>query len=190
MYSFKYKPCLLQKLESATMWKDFSLGKKILVGIGSVSILLTVVSVWSLNGIGQMVDDGMEVVEGNRLKGEILQREVDHLNWVNRVSSFITNQEIKDIGVQLDHTKCGFGKWYYGEGRRKAESVVPQLKPVLASVGEPHEQLHKSAIKIQMVYKDADPTLPGFLAQKEADHLSWSEKVQSTILAAQKATTP
>ncbi|MBF0384059.1 MAG: CZB domain-containing protein [Magnetococcales bacterium] len=168
------------------MWGNLSIGKKILAGIGTVLILLIVVSIWSLKGIAQMEEDGLEVVEGNRLKGEILQREVDHLNWVNRVSAFITNQEVKEIGVQLDHTKCGFGKWYYGEGRQKAEELVPQLRPILDAVGEPHKLLHESAKKIKSVYKDADPSLPGFLAQKEADHLSWSEKVQAAILAAKQ----
>ncbi len=168
------------------MWGNLSLGKKILVGIGTVLVLLITVGAWSMHGIDRMVDDGIEVVEGNRLKGELLQREVDHLNWVNRVSSFITDRNVKEIGVQLDHTKCGFGKWFYGDGRRNAEKLVPQLKPILAAIGEPHKLLHESAHKIQKVYKDADPTLPGFLAQKEADHLAWSERVQAAILSSEK----
>ena len=61
-------------------WGDLSLGKKILTGIGSVLILLMGVGGWSLQGINQMVADGLEVVAGNKLRGEILQREVDHLN--------------------------------------------------------------------------------------------------------------
>ena len=73
------------------MWGDLSLGKKILSGIGTVLVLLVIVGGWSLQGIGQMVDDGLEVVAGNKLRGEILQREVDHLNWVNRVSAFIND---------------------------------------------------------------------------------------------------
>ncbi|MBF0383440.1 MAG: CZB domain-containing protein [Magnetococcales bacterium] len=168
------------------MWGNLSLGKKILVGIGTVLLLLVVVGGWSLKGIGQMVDDGIEVVEGNRLKGEILQREVDHLNWVNRVSTFINDETITDIGVQLDHTKCGFGKWYYGDGRRHAQELVPALTPVLASVGEPHKLLHESAQQIEKVFTIADPNLPEFLAKKEGDHLSWSGKVQNAILLKQR----
>ncbi|MBF0369782.1 MAG: CZB domain-containing protein [Magnetococcales bacterium] len=166
-------------------WRDLNLGKKILTGIGSVLLLLGVVGFWAFTGISEIVDNGLEVVSGNQLRSEILQREVDHLNWANQVSAFISDDTINELGVQLDHTKCGFGKWYYGEGRRQAEKLVPALKPILDAIGKPHEELHASAHKIQKSYQPADASLPAFLAQKEADHLAWSEKVQSAILAHQ-----
>ncbi|MBF0185035.1 MAG: CZB domain-containing protein [Magnetococcales bacterium] len=167
-------------------WRDLSVSKKILIGLGSVMILLIGVSVWSLRGIGVMVNNGLEVVEGNRLRSEILQREVDHLNWVNRVSTFINDEKVSEIGVQLDHTQCAFGKWFYGEGRRHAETLVPPLKDILTAVEDPHKLLHASARNIQKVFKRADANLPEFLAQKETDHLAWSEKMLSTILAGEK----
>ncbi|MBF0260698.1 MAG: CZB domain-containing protein [Magnetococcales bacterium] len=168
------------------MWKNFSLGKKILTGIGLVLVLLMVVAGWSLKGISGMVHDGMEVVAGNKLRGELLQREVDHLNWANKVSAFINDEKATEMGVQLDHTQCAFGKWYYGEGRQQAEQLVPDLKPVLASVEEPHKNLHDSARKISQVFQRADPRLPEFLTQREVDHLVWSGKVQDAILQGQK----
>ena len=164
-------------------WRDLSISKKILVGLGSIMILLILVGGWSLQGINRMVGNGLEVVDGNKLRGEILQREVDHLNWVNRVSAFISDEKVTEIGVQLDHTQCGLGKWFYGEGRRQAEALVPALRTALSDLEEPHRKLHESAQKIKSVYKLADPNLPEFLAQKEAEHLAWSEKVQSAILS-------
>ncbi|MBF0212321.1 MAG: CZB domain-containing protein [Magnetococcales bacterium] len=166
-----------------------SLGKKILTGIGLVLVLLTLVAGWSLNGITNMVSDGMEVVEGNKLRGELLQREVDHLNWANKVSAFISNEKSSEIGVQLDHTQCAFGKWYYGEGRKHAEALIPDLKPMLVALEEPHKNLHASAHKISQVFQRADPRLPEFLTQREVDHLVWSGKVQDAILQAQKELT-
>ncbi|MBF0613583.1 MAG: HAMP domain-containing protein [Magnetococcales bacterium] len=168
------------------MWNNLSLGKKILVGIGSVLILLMIVAVWSLQGITNMVADGTEVVAGNKLRGELLQREVDHLNWANKVSAFISDDKATEMGVQLDHTQCAFGKWYYGEGRSQAEKLIPELQPMLASMEEPHKHLHASASKIKQVFQRADPKLPEFLTQREVDHLVWSGKVQDAILQAQK----
>ncbi|MEO5344994.1 MAG: methyl-accepting chemotaxis protein [Magnetococcus sp. YQC-9] len=168
------------------MWKNMSLGKKILSGIGLVLILLMGVAGWSLQGISSMVRDGVEVVSGNKLRGELLQREVDHLNWANKVSAFISDEKATEMGVQLDHTQCAFGKWYYGEGRQQAEQLVAELKPVLASVEEPHKHLHASASKINKVFQRADPRLPEFLTQREVDHLVWSGKVQDAILQGQK----
>ncbi|MBF0099064.1 MAG: CZB domain-containing protein [Magnetococcales bacterium] len=167
-------------------WRDLSVSKKIMIGFGSILILLIGVSAWSLRGIGVMVNNGLEVVEGNRLRSEVLQREIDHLNWVNRLSTFINDEKVADIGVQLDHTQCAFGKWYYGEGRRHAETLVPALKDTLAAIEDPHKLLHASARNIQKVFRRADANLPEFLAQKETDHLAWSEKMLSTILAGEK----
>lgn len=70
--------------------------------------------------------------------------------------------------------------------RWQAEVLVPALKTTLAALEAPHRRLHESAQKIQKVFKQADADLPGFLAQKEAEHLAWSEKVQSAILAEEK----
>jgi methyl-accepting chemotaxis protein len=167
-------------------WKDWRLRNKILVGVGSVLVLLALLGYLSFSGISGIVKDGKEVVAGNRLKGEILQREVDHLNWANQVSTFINDDDTTELKVQLDHTKCGFGKWFYGEGRQQAEAFVPSLVPVLSSIEQPHMDLHTSAKKIKAVYREADDNLPGFLVEKEAEHLTWAEKVQGTILEQQR----
>ncbi len=124
--------------------------------------------------------------EGNKLIGIRLQREVDHLNWAGEVNKLLTDDQITELAVQTDPRKCGFGKWYYGEGRIKAENFLPSLKTPLSRIEEPHRDLHRSAIKISEVYKEADSELPTTLANREADHLSWAGKVQSAILRKSK----
>lgn len=167
-------------------WKNIKIGKKIMIGIGSVLVMLAIVSFQSYQGINDIVSDGLEVAAGNRLRGELLHREVEHQNWVAAVSSLLNDEQITELKVQTDHHKCGFGKWYYGEGRKKAEEMVPLLKEPLKSIEEPHRKLHESAIKISKVFKPADKELPVFLAKKEADHLAWTEKVQGAILTHSK----
>ncbi len=163
-------------------WKDINLGKKIMLGIGSVLVLMLIVGGWSFLGINGIVDDATELSEGNKLVGVLLQREVDHLNWAGAVNKLLTNEKITKLSVQTDPTKCGFGKWYYGEGRKEAEIFLPDLKGLLADIEEPHRKLHESAVKIDKVYQAADAELPAILANKESDHLSWSEIVQGAIL--------
>ncbi len=163
-------------------WGDLKLGAKLSIGIGVILLLLVGVSARSIVGISGMLHDGLEVVAGNELRGEMLQREVDHLNWSGKVSTFISDDSITTLNVQMDHTKCGFGKWYYGEGRHKAEKLVPALQGTLRDIEEPHKRLHASARAIQEAYIAADSGLPGFLARKETDHVSWTEKVQGAIL--------
>ncbi|GKT31240.1 CZB domain-containing protein, partial [Aduncisulcus paluster] len=48
----------------------------------------------------------------------------------------------------------GFGKWYYSEERKKAEELVPEIKPLLAKIESHHNKLHKSAIAIEEKYEN------------------------------------
>jgi methyl-accepting chemotaxis protein len=124
-------------------------------------------------------------IDGNKLRGNILQREIDHLNWVNKLSQFLNDDSINELQIQLDHTQCKLGKWYFGDGRKQAEFLVPELKPFLASLEEPHRHLHESADKIKQLYQQADSQLPIILAKLEADHLTWAGQAQNAILTRQ-----
>lgn len=126
-------------------WKDLKLGRKIMAGIGTVVVLLAVVAIWAVYGINRITSDGTQVAAGNKLRGELLQREVDHLRWAQAVSKFVYGGSEKELKVQLDPAKCAFGKWYYGEERKQAEKLLPQLKDLLAAIEEPHRKLHESA---------------------------------------------
>jgi methyl-accepting chemotaxis protein len=163
-------------------WKNLKLGKKIFMGIGVVLILMIFIGGWAWYGINGIVSDAQELSEGNKLVGTLLQREVDHLKWAGEVNTLLTDEHVTELTVETDHTKCGFGKWYYGEGRKHAEALIPSLKPLFAAIEEPHRLLHESAIKIKKTFKQADEKLPAILANKESDHLSWAEQVQNAIL--------
>jgi methyl-accepting chemotaxis protein len=133
-------------------WKNLKLITKFSIGFGSVIILLIIVSYWALSGISGIIDNAEEVVEGNKLRTELKQRHVDHLKWASTVSNFVSDEEIDNLSVQTDYHQCGFGKWYYGEGRKKAEALVPELKQYFDKIEEPHKRLHQSAIAIDKAY--------------------------------------
>ena len=169
-------------------WKNLKLGKKILLGIGLVLLLMAVVGVWSWRGIDGIVSNASELASGNKLVGILLQREVDHLNWAGDVNKLLTDDHVTELHVETDHRKCGFGKWYYREGRKEAEKLIPALKPVLDSIEEPHRLLHESAARIGKVYRQADEHLPAVLAMGETDHLAWAAQVQKAILNRNQST--
>ena len=165
------------------MFKDMKIGIKMMICCGSILGLLLVIGIGGIVGLGKVVDNGIEVADGNGLRGELLQREVDHLNWAGKVSAFLTDSNVKELTVQLDHTKCGFGKWYYGEGKQHALELLPVLKDSLTAIETPHKNLHASAVKIRDKHQAADANLPAFLTQKELDHVAWTSKVQDAILS-------
>jgi len=168
------------------MFKRLKIGAKITLLAGAILCLMLVTLIWGIVGLSNTVDNGKEMADGNKLRGEILAREVDHLNWVKAVSTFLTDESVSELNVQMDHTQCALGQWLYGKGRKEAELLVPGLAPSLKSLEQPHRHLHETAVKIQKVYKVADPHLPQFLTEKELDHMGWINKIQSAILAEDK----
>ena len=162
-------------------WNDLKIGKKIMIGSCSILFLLIVVGGWAFWGLGTVVHDGIEVAKGNELRGELLQREVDHLNWAKHVSAYVYDGSITELGVELDHTKCGFGKWYYGDGRKEAEALLPQLRDPLADIAEPHQKLHESAAKIKEVFHKKDNQLGR--QQAEATYTTETQENLSKVQA-------
>ncbi len=130
-------------------WNDVRFSRKMMAGIGSILAILAIVAVWSIIGITSVVRGGMEVAGGNQLRSELLQREVDHLKWAQEVGRFVYDDKVKALSVQLDHTQCGFGKWYYGTGRKNAERMLPELREPLSQIEKVHSELHASAGKIK-----------------------------------------
>ncbi len=163
-------------------WKDFKLGIKFAIGFGIVLVLLAVVGIWAINGIGGIVGNAEEVIGGNKLRGDMIQKEVDHLNWAGKVSALLTDEHIHKLDVQTDPHKCAFGEWYYSDKRKEAEKMVPKLKSILEKIEKPHTLLHESAIRIGKNYTQVDQKLGSFLRQMETAHLKWAQIVANTLM--------
>ncbi len=137
-------------------WNNLRLLWKFTLGFGVMVAITIAVGWWAVSGINDIVADAGQVIEGRAIRAEVLKREVDHLNWANQVHALLSDDEVTELDVQTDPHKCGFGKWYDGEQRTRAEAFCPDIKPFLAAIDEPHQRLHKSAIKIGEVYQADD----------------------------------
>lgn len=163
-------------------WKQMTIGKKIAIGFGVVIFFLISCVVLSFTGIGGILTNANEVINGIELDGNLAQKEVDHLNWANKVNALLTDEKTKTLNVETDPKKCAFGKWLHGQGRKDAESLVPELAVLLEKIEEPHRHLHESAIKINQAYQQADLDLGNFLRQAKTDHLAWAHKVKDVFV--------
>jgi methyl-accepting chemotaxis protein len=175
--SSSYK-CGLEMLN----WRDLKVGRKLGIGFGVVLVLLGGVSIFALNGIGSVVSNADEVIQGKSLDGELAQKEVDHLNWAGEVCALLTDDKITSLDVQTDHHLCAFGKWLYGEERQQAEAKIPGLAAVLKQIELPHEKLHSSAIAIKKAFKQANAELPALFVARELDHLIWAQSVRELFM--------
>lgn len=129
-------------------WKNIPLRSKLLCGFGIILCLLLVSGLLAYRGVGSITLNAKDVILGNHLDSLLAQKEVDHLNWINKVYTPWTDPKALKIEVETNDHKCGFGKWLYGEGRIALETTYPDLKEMLKSIERPHHQLHASVIEI------------------------------------------
>ncbi len=158
-------------------WRSITIGKRITLGFAVVLVLLALSSLLCFTGVGDIVLNAGEVIDGNRLDGILAQKEIDHLNWAQQVNAYLTDPKIAELKVELDPHKCGFGTWYYGEGRKAAETQVPSLRPLLGDMEAPHLRLHDSAAHIAEIFRQPHPGMMEGLYSVLIKHLFWANKV-------------
>lgn len=168
------------------MFKSMKLSGKMAWGFGIILLFLCVVSAWAIWGIMGIIDNAEEVIGGNKLVGDLVEKEVDHLIWASEVNRLLTDDAVTELDVQTDDHLCAFGKWLYGDGRDEAVALVPDLAPILSQIEAPHEALHTSAEKISAVFVQADSALPGELCSREVDHLKWAMSIESCFMKNKK----
>jgi len=154
-------------------WKNVKVQKKFAIGFGSIILMMIGTSLVSLVLMQQIVDDAAQVIDGNRLKSEIIQREVDHLNWESALSLYVNDSTGEAPPVQTDSALCLFGKWLDSQNRIEAEKLVPQLTPLLRETEKHHAVLHESAHKIEEYHTIIDRELGNFFREKKMDHIAW-----------------
>ncbi len=163
-------------------WKQLKLSTKIAAGFTSVLILMMITAGWGILSLVTLHDEGVEVIEVEELRTEMVQREVDHLNWESKLATFVFDEHIHELDVQLDHTQCGFGKWYYGEGRKEAEKHFPKLSSFLQAIEAPHREVHESAQHIKSVYKEADLEMVEEIQGMELESMNLVGKTETALL--------
>jgi methyl-accepting chemotaxis protein len=129
-------------------WNSISLRAKLLFGFGTVCLLLIATGIVGYSGVGSVAQNAKTVILGDRLDGLLAQREVDLLNLINKVNGLWTDPHVRQIDVETDDHKCGFGRWLYGEGRKQLENTYPDLAAMVQKMEAPHHQLHVSVIEI------------------------------------------
>ena len=164
------------------MFKNMKLGVKISLGFSLVLVLLVVVGGLSFRGVTQMSHNAKDVVSKNNLIENLTRKEIDHLNWANKVAALLTDENVTELNVETDDHKCAFGKWLYSEERKEAEKQVPELASILKEIEGCHAHLHTSAIDIKKHFKQADPELPAVIAAKKVDHLNWANVIRDAFL--------
>ncbi|MCK4910693.1 MAG: CZB domain-containing protein, partial [Thermodesulfovibrionales bacterium] len=72
----------------------------------------------------------------------------DHLIWMSKFRELFLDKSLMKAEVQLDHTKCGLGKWLYASETDVLRREHPEFRDIIGAMYEPHELLHKSGKEV------------------------------------------
>jgi methyl-accepting chemotaxis protein len=150
-------------------WRDVKIGRKLGIGFGMILVLLSMIVVWAIYSNGKLLESFAVMNDVDGLVAEMIQKEGDHLTWVNGVLNSMVNDTAANLTVQKDYHKCGLGEWYYGEGRKHAELLVPAIAADLIALEEPHKRLHSSAVGIEQFFQQRNKTAAMALFTKETE---------------------
>ena len=137
-------------------WGNLGLNKKIMIIIGVFLLIIMGMAAATLKGIDSLSDQASQMQQAEQLRGVMLAREIDHLNWVFAVQAFVFDASKTELTIQEDPSKCGLGQWYYGQGRAAAEARFPGVAAALQQMEAFHNALHASAGEIKKLRSQGD----------------------------------
>ncbi|MFH0730002.1 MAG: methyl-accepting chemotaxis protein [Pseudomonadota bacterium] len=133
--------------------KNMELRTKLIGGFLLVGLIVLFVGFVGWTGVrtSDRITTKVQRVDG--IAKQLLQSEIDHLDWARKVGRFQRDERATELGVEKDGHKCGFGQWYYSEEGRKAGEEIPEIKELLKRIEDPHQKLHQSAQELENMLK-------------------------------------
>ncbi|MCP4763155.1 MAG: hypothetical protein GY870_15375 [archaeon] len=138
------------------MFNKVSISNKLrLNSVFAVGILI-LLSIFFIYEISVLKKLNISTFKISAIETELKQREIDHLNWANKVSAFLFDESLMKFNVEKDFQKCGYGKWHYGTGRKETTLLIPKSKKILESIEIPHRKLHESVAELENILSTSD----------------------------------
>jgi methyl-accepting chemotaxis protein len=124
-----------------------------MISLSLLAIIALTVGFLGWKAVSDSSEAGRQLSYLHGISNQLLQREIDHLNWASRVGEFQSNEAITELTVEKDDHKCKFGQWYYSDARKEAEAALPEIASLLAAIEKPHHGLHESAKQLEQLLK-------------------------------------
>lgn len=125
------------------------LSAQLIGGFVAVTVITLAVGFTGWKGATKIAASAKESAQMDDVVKTLLQREIDHILWVRKLGDFQRDETVTHVNVEKDSHKCGFGQWYYSNGRSQMEAQVPSCAKVLEEIEAPHRELHQAAEQLE-----------------------------------------
>ncbi len=164
------------------MLKKLTLGTKLWGFTALLLLTVLIVAGTSIGSIKSILSSSQQYSKAAEDNAFIVLKEVDHLKWIGMVQDLFV-ENAKTLEVELDHTKCGLGKFLHGEGARHLSESDPTLAVLINEIKVPHRQLHESGNQIKGTWRQQHEGLSDLLKDRLDDHRKWASKVSEIIIS-------
>lgn len=137
-------------------WHNLSVKTKFLLGIVVIGVITSISSCFFLLTLYSLNKDAQHLNNVADLNESFITRQVQHLQWVNSLSSYLISDTSTELAIAKDPTQCGFGKWYYSNERQEVMQMFPELRQSLIAIEQAHKDLHVTAEKIQTLKQNGN----------------------------------
>ena len=121
--------------------------QKNLIAFLVVILLMAVMGASSIISFQQIEDKNRDIYENKDNIAFFIEKEVDHLRWLNNLSNMFIYGELPNLG---DHTQCDLGEWYY------SHEPEEHYKDIFLALEKPHIEVHSSGHRVVELFKNGD----------------------------------
>ncbi len=139
--------------------KDLKIKFKFFSTIALVVLLAVACGLCIFKAFVDIQTSSVRQSQAEALTISIVEREGQHLVWVNNLMRYMVNTQTTSLAISTDHTQCRFGQWYNSPQRAEMVKLFPAIGPLLHSLDTPHKALHDSASAIEAARKSHNDAL-------------------------------
>ncbi|KXZ39220.1 methyl-accepting chemotaxis protein [Alkalithermobacter thermoalcaliphilus JW-YL-7 = DSM 7308] len=121
--------------------------QKNLIAFFMIIVLMLVMGVSTIVNFKQIEERNRYIYEGKDNIAFFIEREVDHLRWLNNLSNMFIYGQIPNLD---DHMQCDLGKWYYDHKPKE------HYKDIFVALEKAHIQVHSSGYRVVELFESGD----------------------------------
>jgi len=146
-----------------------TIGKQIAVGFIFVIVVLSILSWVSYSGVSSVSKRAEASIAGNRISGDLIQKELNHHRWMSALGAAITQI---NKGERFDQILSdGQKAWRISEEeKRYIEKIVPDAALLLLALRHDADMIADAVVRMQDVYQVPHPELVMKLEKIKYEH--------------------